>query len=117
MPHRSLAAREFGSWLGTLAHPDRLRIVEELGQNEQDVSSLCQRLDLPQARMSQHLALLRTQRIVAVRREGRHVRYRLRHPELANWLTTGLSFILSHASESDALRDAVTRAREDWSHA
>ncbi len=117
MPHRSVAAREFGLWLGTLAHPDRLRIIEELGLGERDVTSLSGCLELPQARISQHLALLRAHRIVSIRRDGRHVYYRLSHPELARWLTGGFAFLVASAEDTDVMREAVNRAREDWTHA
>ena len=117
MPHRSVAAYEFALWLGTLSHPDRLRIIEELGAAERDVTSLSGRLGLPQARISQHLALLRAHRIVSVRREGRHVHYRLSQPDMAKWLNGGFAFLMASAEESDALREAVNRAREDWTHA
>ena len=117
MLHRSEAAREFSSWLGTLAHPDRLRIVEELGAGEHDVSSLSQRLGLLHSRISQHLSLLRTHRIVIERRQGRHVHYRLAQPGLAAWLTTGLSFLETSPYVGAEIRDAVHRAREEWSDA
>ena len=40
MPQQSLASREMASLLGVLAHPHRIRIVEELRAGELDVNSL-----------------------------------------------------------------------------
>ena len=59
----------------TLGHPDRLRIIETLIQDERSVKSICGFLDLPQPRVSQHLALLRSRGIVQDQRCGSHVKY------------------------------------------
>ena len=70
-----------------LAHPHRLRIVEELGSDERDVASLQSALGISHSGVSQHLSQLRALELVIERREGRHVFYRLMHPELAAWIS------------------------------
>ena len=75
--------------LKALGHPDRVRLVEELGDHEQDVQTLSDTLGVRQARVSQHLAVLRANHIVEDRREGRHVLYRLVKPALAAWIMLG----------------------------
>lgn len=72
-----------------LGHPDRVRLVEELSGSEKDVNTLCEKLGVRQARVSQHLAVLRASHVVADRRQGRHVLYRLAKPALAAWLILG----------------------------
>ncbi len=115
MPYRSVVSREMAELLGVLAHPHRLRIVEELRGGELDVGALKDILGISHSGVSQHLALLRAHRLVVERREARHVFYRLRHPELAVWLLDGLRFIGSDAEASQQLREDVERARADWS--
>ncbi len=51
--------------LRALAHPDRLSLVEELRSRERSVGELAERLRLPQAVISKHLALLKNAGVVA----------------------------------------------------
>ena len=115
MPERILVTRELASLLGVLAHPHRIRIIEELRERELDVNSLQAILGISHSGVSQHLSLLRAHRIVGERREGRHVYYRLRQPELAFWLTDALRFLEPDAEESTRFRSAVERVRSIWS--
>ncbi len=69
-----------------LGHPDRLKIVEVLEQGETSVSQIQQVLDLPQAIVSQHLAKMRGCGIVASRRDGNHVYYRIVEPKVGHIL-------------------------------
>lgn len=93
MPARILVAKELAELFKLLSHPDRIRLVEELRSGEQDVSSLADALGLTGPRVSQHLGLLRTHRVVAERREGRHHFYQLSQPEIASWIVGGLAFL------------------------
>lgn len=67
----------FARTLKLLGNPTRLRIVAALTDGGCSVSHLCQRLNLPQATVSQHLALLRNSDIVSASRDGVHVCYTL----------------------------------------
>lgn len=93
MPSRVIVSRELADLLRLLAHPDRLRLIEELRLGEQDVGSIAAALDLPATRISQHLAPLRAHRIVEDRREGRNHFYRLTHPGIAAWIVEALEFV------------------------
>ena len=114
MPDSGFATKEMANLLGVLAHPERIRIVHELRAGELDVNSLQKLLDVTHSRVSQNLSILRSHRIVAERREGRHVFYRLVQPKLADWLLEGLGFLEREATLNDELRDAVGRARALW---
>ena len=111
---RSLAPRELARLFAVLAHPDRIRICEELRDAERDVNSLQAVLGVTHARVSQQLALLRTARVVGERRQGRHVFYRLIQPELARWIARGLDFVEAELADSQAIRGAVAEARNLW---
>lgn len=80
---------ELAETFKALGHPDRVRLVEELREEEKDVQTLSDSLGVRQARVSQHLAVLRANHIVEDRREGRHVLYRLAKPALAAWIMLG----------------------------
>lgn len=63
--------------LRVLAHPLRLKLVERLRREPMSVSALAAQLRQPQPLVSQHLNHLRRHGIVARRRRGREVHYRL----------------------------------------
>lgn len=113
MPSRQVVAKELSEIFKILAHPDRVRIIEELGTGESDVNTLVDTLNLPGPRVSQHLAMMRAHRIVEERREGRHHYYRLIQPEIANWIVEGLNFIEGRLTGVD--KSAIESARKLWS--
>lgn len=65
-----------------LGHPERLKIVEVLERGEATVSDIQATLRLPQAIVSQQLARMRGCGIVAQRRDGIHVHYRIVEPKV-----------------------------------
>jgi ArsR family transcriptional regulator len=60
-----------------LADPKRLCVVERLAEGEQSVSELSREVGCQVPNMSQHLAVLRSAGLVASRRQGSTVFYRL----------------------------------------
>jgi ArsR family transcriptional regulator len=68
--------------LKAIAHPLRLRIVSILCQGEQHVGALAERLDVPQAIVSQQLRPLRMRDLVEVRRQDGFAYYRLSEARL-----------------------------------
>lgn len=82
--------RKIARRLHLLSHPVRLRIVIEVREEELCVSELQALLDRPQPYVSQQLGVLREAGIVACRREGQYVYYRLVEPfveQLLNEIT------------------------------
>jgi len=65
-----------------LADPSRLELIHLIGTGERTVGELIAATGLRQANVSQHLSLLRQRGIVATRREGTTVSYRLAYPEI-----------------------------------
>ena len=115
MPYRLLAATELAEFLRALAHPRRIQILEELRSGERDVASLAQATGLAHSGVSQHLMVLRAHRVVAERREGRRVFYRLRSVELADWLVEGMDFLVPMDQQNDEMRKAIRKAKSKWS--
>ncbi|MBT8213696.1 MAG: metalloregulator ArsR/SmtB family transcription factor [Acidimicrobiia bacterium] len=60
-----------------LADPKRLLILNTLRDGERSVTEICDELALPQANVSQHLAILRDKGMVERRKEGQRVYYRV----------------------------------------
>lgn len=77
------AADEAATMLRALSNPSRLMILCQLVDGEKSVGELESALGLPQAYVSQQLARLRSEGIVAAQREGRMVRYRLADGRIA----------------------------------
>lgn len=66
--------------LRLLANEKRLMILCQLADDELAVGDIQSRVGLSQSALSQHLALLRAEGIVATRREGQAIFYRLDDP-------------------------------------
>jgi ArsR family transcriptional regulator len=72
--------------LKLLGNPARLRILFALAAGRCNVSTICRKVALPQATVSQHLAALRRRRIVTAERRGVQVCYSLTDPGAARIL-------------------------------
>ena len=85
---------EFASVARALGSPHRLEILEHLAQGERGVEALGARVGLSVANASQHLQQLRRAGLVASRRDGKFVLYRL-----ADEAVLGLMAALSDVAE------------------
>jgi DNA-binding transcriptional ArsR family regulator len=96
-----------------LAHPTRIAIVELLRDaGEVSVSVLLERLELEQANVSQHLAVLRSKHIVVARKDGNQVFYTMRDPVLGKVLDLMRQYFHAHLEESkDLLKGMRTDER------
>jgi ArsR family transcriptional regulator len=65
-----------------LTDPIRLELLHLIGKGERTVGELVEATNLRQARVSQHLAVLRQRSIVNTRRVGTAVHYTLAYPEI-----------------------------------
>jgi DNA-binding transcriptional ArsR family regulator len=73
--------------MAALSHEARLRVLCDLVGNERTAGELVERSGLSQSALSQHLARLREEGLVATRREGQSIFYSLAHPDAARILT------------------------------
>lgn len=76
------AVRAAAEFLKALAHERRLMILCHLVGGEQTVGAIERALGLNQAVVSAQLMRLRAEGLVAARRDGRHIHYRLERPEV-----------------------------------
>ncbi len=85
-----------------LADPSRRAIFERLTRGEAAVKDLTARFDISQPAVSQHLAALRRAGLVAERREGRHVYYRVAPKglrPLVDWIAHYQAFWTEHLTD------------------
>jgi len=79
-----------------LAHPLRIRIVDQLRAGEVGVNDLSAKLEVEQSTLSQQLAVLRGRHIVNARKEGLNVLYSIRDPEIFKLLDVAKKIFNRH---------------------
>jgi DNA-binding transcriptional ArsR family regulator len=94
-----------------LAHPTRIRLLEQLVAGERTVQDLQDLLDLDQPIVSQHLAALRAKNVVSVRRARTQAYYSLRSPLVADLLRVSREFLSQHLSESQSMLRELQKER------
>lgn len=92
-----------------LAHPVRIRLIEELGQRERTVQELQQALGAPQPLVSQQLAVLRGRQLVSARKTGANVVYTLRDPLLTELLAVARKIFDNRLTDTTAMLRALRR--------
>jgi ArsR family transcriptional regulator len=94
-----------------LAHPTRVAIVETLRDGELPASEILARVQVEQANLSQHLAVLRAKQVVVNRKVGNQVYYAIKHPVLIDVLDLLKRYYQSHLKDTLALLDELTGTR------
>lgn len=74
--------------LKAMAHEDRLLLLCQLTEGEQNVGELEASVGIHQPSLSQHLGVLREEGLVASRREGKYIYYRLASHEVVAIMQT-----------------------------
>ena len=82
------SASEAARLLRALSNERRLMILCQLADGEMAVGELQPRVGLSQSALSQHLAVLRSEGIVATRREAQTIWYRISNPAAVKVVTT-----------------------------
>lgn len=73
---------QFGRIGKAFSSPARLELIDLLAQREQSVDELAEKTDMSVANTSQHLQLLKKERLVQRRKEGKRAYYSLPGPEV-----------------------------------
>lgn len=90
-----------------LAHPTRIAIVEMLRDGEIPVSRIFEHIAVDQANISQHLAVLRSKRVVVSRKEGSQVFYSIRDYALIEVLDIMRRYFEKHLEQELAVLNAL----------
>src|SRR5215472_2385192 len=97
-----------------IGHEHRLELLEHLGQGERSVEDLAARASVTLANASRHLQLLRRAALVAGRRDGKRVYYRLAGDEAVVGLLAALSRVgESNSAEIARVMASYFRARDE----
>ena len=94
-----------------LAHPMRIRILELLVRGEQSVQELQDALGVEQPVVSQQLAVLRANQIVAGRKTGASVRYTVRDALVGDLLDVARQIFNHQLAGSQSLLRQLRRER------
>jgi DNA-binding transcriptional ArsR family regulator len=86
-----------------LAHPTRIAIIEALRDGELPAGKLLELLQVEQANLSQHLAVLRSKQVLVNRKVGNQVFYAVRDPVLIQVLDLLRQYFFSHLNETLAM--------------
>jgi len=92
---RDLTSRFFQ----VLSDATRVHIVELLLTGEKNVSELVAALDVPQGRVSSHLACLRWCGFIGTRREGKYVYYRVTDERVRDLVRLAHQLLADNAGE------------------
>ncbi|MEW5720813.1 MAG: metalloregulator ArsR/SmtB family transcription factor [Chloroflexota bacterium] len=91
----------------TMGNAARLQIVHSLRERPKRVSDIVEDTALAQAKVSQHLAVLRAYGIVATKREGKDVIYRIANPKLTRVCDLMREVLAEQASERSEVFEAL----------
>jgi len=105
-----IAVKASARFFKGLGDATRLRILELLLDRERTVGELVDLLDLPQARVSTHLACLRWCGYVQARKEGRRVWYQLGDRRIEKLLRLADELAIPHAQHLAS----CTRIGPEW---
>lgn len=94
-------AREAAKLVRMLSNEDRLLLLCQLTKGEQSVSELEAQLGIAQPTLSQQLGVLRTEGMVATRRDGKRIFYSVSNPNILAVLST-LCGIYCHQEQENA---------------
>jgi rhodanese-related sulfurtransferase/DNA-binding MarR family transcriptional regulator len=111
-PKQALFA-QFAVVAKTLGHAHRLELLELVAQGERSVEILAQRTGLSIANASQHLQHLRRAGMVATRRDGKFIYYRLTDDAVLNLLAALRGIAERNLAEVEKIVRTYYRARDD----
>jgi ArsR family transcriptional regulator len=92
-----------------LAHPTRIAVLELLREGELSAGEILERLNVEQANLSQHLAVLRSKQIVNHRKVGNQVLYSVKAPVLIEVLDLLKQFFHTHLAETMSMLEEMEK--------
>jgi DNA-binding transcriptional ArsR family regulator len=104
LPRHRHALRKFKAQIfQALAHPTRIAIVEALRDGELTAGRLVELVDVEQANLSQHLAVLRAKQVLVNRKAGNQVYYAVRDPAIIKVLDLLRKYFYAHLNDTLAM--------------
>lgn len=94
----------------TLSNPKRLEILDILKEEKEiSVNQLAERLSIPKANTSQHLAVLRQAGVVKTRKDGINVYYSLKSHKISEACALTRQILLEKLEDQAGLKDLIKR--------
>lgn len=100
---KRLLFRQFATVAKAVAHEHRLELLEALAQGERSVEILANRTGLSIANASQHLQQMRRAGLIAARRDGKFILYRLSDPAVLDLVAALTRIGERHIAEVDVI--------------
>ncbi|MBI5304562.1 MAG: winged helix-turn-helix transcriptional regulator [Chloroflexi bacterium] len=91
----------------TMGNPARLRVVHALREGPRCVSGIMEATGLAQAKVSQHLSVLRAHGILATERQGREIIYRIANPKIVSVCDLMREVLREQAEERTEIIQAI----------
>ena len=91
-----------------LASPVRLKVLNALRKGEKSVDVLAEILGVKKANLSQHLGILRQQKIVATRKAGLNIFYSISNPKMLKACDILREVLFEQLQESEKLVKDMT---------
>jgi DNA-binding transcriptional ArsR family regulator len=102
LDHLRQSATQCCALLKAMAHEDRLLLLCQLTEGEQNVGELEASVGVHQPSLSQHLGVLREEGLVAARREGKYIYYSLASKEVIAIMQTLSELFCGKTTEAKA---------------
>jgi ArsR family transcriptional regulator, virulence genes transcriptional regulator len=99
----------------TFSNPCRLEIIAELKNIDMTVTELTKKIGIPQANISQHLAILRSKGLVSTKRQGNNIYYSISNIKLFTVFDL-ISEVLkeSFQKNSQTVRNAIKKTNRNY---
>jgi len=98
----------------TLSNPKRLEILDILREEKEiSVNRLAERLEIPKANTSQHLAVLRQAGVVTTRKDGINVYYSLRSPKISEACNLTRAILLDKLEAQAGLTTLIRKDKDE----
>ncbi len=94
-----------------LAHPKRLEIINLLQDGERSVTELAQLSHIPQASISQHLAILRENGVLMARREGQNTFYTIANPKITQACKIIREALFEHLAKEEKIAQSILQRK------
>ena len=91
------------------SHPKRLEVINVLRDGEMTVTELAQKLELTVGNLSQHLSMMKERHILASRKEGNMVYYRIHNPKLIRCFDMMREMLFDQIKQDAALIETKAR--------
>jgi DNA-binding transcriptional ArsR family regulator len=92
------------AYFSVMSEPMRLKILHAICQEEKSVNEIVEQLGATQTNVSRHLGVMYRARVVAKRKEGNQVFYRISDPEMIQICRTVCAQIAGQMDERRPLR-------------